>query len=101
MNDKQDALDIAIQALEYIKNIADESGYVADEALKKISVISSPSFQDEPSDGEIYAAQPIKPHVIRQVVNELRDIAIKFHGAQQLRGRIAYAIDPLIKSDNA
>lgn len=41
-------------------------------------------------------AQPVlmapKDHQIRELVNELRDIAIKYHGTQQLRERIARAI---------
>ena len=39
------------------------------------------------------AAQPapvaLKDHQIRELVNQLRDIAIEYHGAQQLRERIA------------
>lgn len=38
----------------------------------------------------------IKDHVVRDVVNELRDIAIKFHGAGQLRARLRAAIEPLL-----
>jgi len=31
----------------------------------------------------------MKDHETREAINELRDIAIKYHGAQQLRERIA------------
>lgn len=34
----------------------------------------------------------LKDHQIRELVNELRDIAIEYHGAQQLRERIARAV---------
>ena len=44
----------------------------------------------------LYAAQPasaaIKDHQIRELVNELRDIAVEYHGTQQLRERIARTI---------
>lgn len=39
----------------------------------------------------------MKDHQIAAVVNELRDIAVQFHGAQQLRERIAHVIVPLLK----
>lgn len=38
------------------------------------------------------SAEPVKAHIVREMVNELRDIAIEFHGAQQLRERIAHAV---------
>lgn len=41
------------------------------------------------------AAQP--DYVIRETVNQLRDIAIKYHAAGQLREQIAYLIVPLLK----
>lgn len=44
--------------------------------------------------GPLYAVQQpeLKDHQIRELVNELRDIAIEYHGAQQLRERIARAV---------
>ena len=43
-----------------------------------------------------YHAQPapvvLKDHQIRELVNQLRDIAIEYHGTQQLRERIAQAV---------
>lgn len=35
---------------------------------------------------------PMKDHQIRELVNDLRDIAVKYHGTQQLRERIARAV---------
>lgn len=35
-------------------------------------------------------------HVLREVVNDLRDIAIKFHTADQLRERLRAALGPLL-----
>ncbi|HCR2100318.1 TPA: hypothetical protein ONC68_000594 [Enterobacter asburiae] len=34
----------------------------------------------------------MKDHQIRELVNELRDIAVEYHGTQQLRERIARTI---------
>jgi len=34
----------------------------------------------------------MKDHEIREAINELRDIAIKYHAAQQLRERIAAVV---------
>lgn len=34
----------------------------------------------------------MKDHEIRELVNHLRDIAIEYHGTQQLRERIAQAV---------
>ena len=34
----------------------------------------------------------MKDHQIRELVNELRDIAIEYHGTQQLRERIARTV---------
>lgn len=41
----------------------------------------------------------MKDHEIAQTVNHLRDIAIQFHDAQQLRERIADVIVPLLKKE--
>lgn len=39
----------------------------------------------------------MKDHEIRETINELRDIAIKYHDSQQLRQRIAGVILPMVK----
>ncbi|KTI02193.1 hypothetical protein ASU80_08735 [Enterobacter hormaechei subsp. xiangfangensis] len=45
---------------------------------------------------KLYTASPapvaMKDHQIRELVNELRDIAVKYHGSQQLREHIARTI---------
>jgi hypothetical protein len=43
------------------------------------------------------APASVKDHVIREVVNELRDIAQEHHNSGQLRVRLRAAIEPLIK----
>lgn len=42
-------------------------------------------------------AYAIKDHEIAQAVNELRDIAVQYHGAEQLRERIAQVIIDLVR----
>ncbi len=42
------------------------------------------------------AATPVKDHVLRDVVNNLRDTAVKYGATQQLRERLKEAIKPLI-----
>lgn len=45
------------------------------------------------ADGESQPAPVVlKDHQIRELVNQLRDIAIEYHGTQQLRERIAQAV---------
>ncbi|MEB1006806.1 hypothetical protein VC862_19630 [Citrobacter braakii] len=45
---------------------------------------------------EVYTAppapEPMKDHQIRELVNDLRDIAVEYHGTQQLRERIARTV---------
>ncbi|WP_390881702.1 DUF551 domain-containing protein [Enterobacter cancerogenus] len=47
-------------------------------------------------DEYYYSATPapvsVKDHQIRELVNELRDIAVEYHGTQQLRERIARTV---------
>lgn len=38
------------------------------------------------------APEPMKAHQIRELVNDLRDIAVEYHGTQQLRERIARTV---------
>ena len=42
-----------------------------------------------------------KDHVLREVVNSLRDIAVEFHGADQLRERLRGALAPLLDQSPA
>lgn len=41
---------------------------------------------------EVPTSTPMKDHQIRELVNELRNIAVEYHGTQQLRERIARTI---------
>lgn len=53
-----------------------------------------PSFHEDAVP--LYTAPPapvsMKDHQIRELVNELRDIAVEYHGTQQLRERIARTV---------
>ncbi|HGF1360402.1 TPA: hypothetical protein ACF6V4_000443 [Enterobacter cloacae] len=53
-------------------------------------------FNDLPHGAPLYTAYPapvsVKDHQIRELVNELRDIAVEYHGTQQLRERIARTV---------
>ena len=42
-----------------------------------------------------------KDHVLREVVNDLRDIALKFHDTDQLRERLRGALAPLLDQSPA
>lgn len=58
-------------------------------------IVSKP-FNPGYSVLEIYSApsapRVMKDHQIRELVNELRDIAVEYHGTQQLRERIARTV---------
>lgn len=62
-------------------------------------------FEFEPNDfynciKEIIIANKdnsVKDHELRNIINQLRDIAIEFHDTQQLRARIASTLIPLFK----
>lgn len=45
-----------------------------------------------PAIGSNAYAPTRKDHQVRELVNELRDIAVEYHGTQQLRERIARTI---------
>lgn len=47
------------------------------------------------------ADSALKDHQIAALVNELRDIAVEFHGTQQLRERIARVVVPALKAKTA
>lgn len=56
-----------------------------------------PASRTEMGDVLLYRTAPpapvsMKDHQIRELVNELRDIAVEYHGTQQLRERIARTI---------
>ena len=90
---------IALESIE-----AEPVAYVMADDLKDSSIISTPAYRDlgeamERAVGDVvalYVSTPapesMKDHQIRELVNELRDIAVEYHGTQQLRERIARTI---------
>ena len=58
-----------------------------------------------PLGTKFYTAPPapvsMKDHQVRELVNELRDIAVEYHGTQQLRERIARTIRSAMLQDSA
>jgi hypothetical protein len=59
--------------------------------LKDQTNIDATGKADDASAGEL------KDHEIRETVNKLRDIALKYHAAGQLRAQIADVIVPILK----
>ena len=53
------------------------------------------SIRGQPNQHQENKLKP-QDHVLREVVNSLRDIAIEFHGADQLRERLRAALEPLL-----
>ncbi|WP_227414730.1 hypothetical protein [Enterobacter cloacae complex sp. I1M] len=84
------AMKIALASLEA------EAVALRDERSGSGGISKKPGFNDLPHGTPLYAAPPapvaMKDHQIRELVNELRDIAVKYHGSQQLREHIARTI---------
>ena len=58
----------------------------------------SEAEHDLPAGTKVYVEpRGLKDHEIALVVNELRDIAIRYHGTQQLRERIAQVVVPALR----
>ncbi|MRV72517.1 hypothetical protein GJ700_12435 [Duganella sp. FT92W] len=99
--------------MEPIKTLPTLPGCLADRLFEAIS-IARDSAENDGSIGRIrkweataaglraaLAAQPAAPVDDRRIadtVNALRDVAVKFHDAQQLRERIAHIVVPLLKA---
>lgn len=49
-------------------------------------------LQERRSAGIIPVTLRVKEHQVRELVNQLRDVAIKYYGTQQLRERIATTV---------
>ncbi|EFI6095297.1 hypothetical protein HUI25_001828 [Escherichia coli] len=49
-------------------------------------------LQERRRAGIIPVTQEVKEHQVRELVNKLRDVAIKYHGTQQLREHIAKTV---------
>ncbi|QMV77707.1 hypothetical protein HS967_09615 [Enterobacter hormaechei] len=84
------AMKLALASLEA------EAVALRDERSGSGGISKKPGFNDLPHGTPLYPAPPapvgMKDHQIRELVNELRDIAFKYHGSQQLREHIARTI---------
>lgn len=49
----------------------------------------------------IAQAAPLKPHQLRELVNDLRDVARKYHATEQLREQIAYTLRTALSAQGA
>ena len=67
-----------------------------DEIADYLKSIESAPPGSQPASQE-RSGQPLKDHEIAQMVNQLRDIALEFHGAQLLRERIAGVLVPALQ----
>lgn len=88
------------------KAMAYHSGWNGWESAKNFTQTLSGNDPEEEREGwrdlaeialSVFEKSLPKDHIIAQVVNNLRDVAIQFHDAQQLRSRIQDAIVPLLE----
>lgn len=68
----------------------DDHGRMMEAQLRIFTTFRAATKASAPADAP-------KDHEIREAINQLRDVAVKFHAAQQLRERIAGIVLPLVK----
>ncbi len=68
----------------------------AEIALLKKALMDAEAPQPTPTAQA--AESVLKDHQIAALVNELRDIAVQYHGTQQLRERIAQVVVPALRA---
>ncbi|MDM3290187.1 DUF551 domain-containing protein [Citrobacter sp. Ce105] len=67
-------------------------GYLLHAADPKLAEYSDPTPLYDAPPAPQPALVAMKDHQIRELVNEIRDIAVEYHGTQQLRERIARTV---------
>ncbi|HAJ3968277.1 TPA: hypothetical protein HLT88_05715 [Escherichia coli] len=67
-------------------------GYLLHAADQKLAEYSDPTPLYDAPPAPQPALVAMKDHQIRELVNEIRDIAVEYHGTQQLRERIARTV---------
>ncbi|ENT6821679.1 hypothetical protein ACFF1C_002105 [Enterobacter roggenkampii] len=74
----------------------DDCGCHPDARVACIAADCQADWENFKDGTRLYTAPPapvsMKDHQIRELVNELRDIAVEYHGTQQLRERIARTV---------
>ncbi|EOY4806679.1 hypothetical protein ACP56K_003432 [Escherichia coli] len=73
-------------------NRALDMGPVADSEWWQLLRQSLLELQERRKTGVIPVTPGVKEHQVRELVNKLRDVAIKYHGTQQLRAHIAKTV---------
>lgn len=94
------AMALAAMKLELASLESEPYGYVHKAAYEQAGSCGLSSdheaYRDSSTHIAVYTAPPapvaMKDHQIRDLVNELRDIAVEYYGTQQLRERIAKTV---------
>jgi hypothetical protein len=90
---------LAMQALMH-PGVARAINIVAEERELRVPVaIGIAAYEQADALLEAQEKKPLKDHEISAIVNELRDIAIKYHDAQQLRECIAAVVVPALRGE--
>lgn len=88
--------------LTYYQNVHQDLAPLARELENALSIANARIAELERATPPSPSTGPrkfhVKDHVVREVVNSLRDTALEFHGHQSLRERLAAALDPLLQS---
>jgi hypothetical protein len=82
-----------------VLNVLFKNGWPVDGTTGIIG--GSPSLPDGYHDFYATCQPALKGHQIRDLVNQLRDVAIEYHGTQQLRERIASVIRAAMSQGDA
>jgi len=83
---KDEAIDLLRDALEHYQRLAPDT-ITAREALRMTAHLAP-------------STAPTKDHVVRDVVNRLRDTALEFHAHGSLRERLARELEPLLAASH-
>lgn len=72
--------------------VLERSTPVADEEWWQDFRAAMLELQERRKTGVIPVTPGVKEHQVRELVNKLRDVAIKYHGTQQLRAHITKTV---------
>ncbi|EES9720959.1 TPA: hypothetical protein J1Y61_004671 [Escherichia coli] len=72
--------------------VLERNSPVADEEWWQDFRAAMLELQERRKTGAIPVTPGVKEHQVRELVNKLRDVAIKYHGTQQLRAHIAKTV---------
>jgi hypothetical protein len=66
------------------------------EAARRLESAEARLVEIDSATPPSHSAAPVKDHVVREVVNRLRDTALEFHAHGSLRERFARELEPLL-----